>query len=395
MECIDQGGLAFRSIQAKRHRLDFSDVSFLVTKHGMSRTVREIREEWLEHPLQLAEDFAEQYSIDNADVTVDLMTSHWHDAEIVNYYEQQTRKCSPSPSISQRQPSVTVGIAHFNLGQFLPDTLASLAEQSYDNLEVVVIDDGSTDAYSKAEFERMQSLYPQYRFLTQKNVGIGATRNRALELANGKYFLPMDADNIAHPDMVSTLVNAMEANPDLAAVSCYFLAFRDREEIQTGDFSYSYRPIGGPRLLASMLNVYGDGNALFSTERLRLVGGYSTDRDTSWEDWEVFIKLARAGLAIDVVPEFLFYYRHRDDGFSRETNGYRNRQRILRWFESKKSFSDTEMKMLMNLLISLQSRLEEKENDNRAFRKKLTARRYRLVDRAHALVKSVGSLIGF
>src|SRR5262249_53400039 len=160
-------------------------------------------------------------------------------------------------------------------------------------LEVIVIDDGSTDSPSRQAFEEMRSRYPRFRFLRQENAGIGATRNRGLQEARGEYFIPMDADNVARPDMVERFVSAIRRNPDLAAMTCYFLAFRRWEDLLREDFAYAYRPTGGPFVLASVRNVYGDANAIFRTDALRSVGGNETDRDSSWEDWEAFIKLVR------------------------------------------------------------------------------------------------------
>ena len=105
-------------------------------------------------------------------------------------------------------------VPHYNLGLYLPETLASLAEQTYQKLEVMVIDDGSTDKASFQVFEQQQRLYPQFRFLRQANVGLAATRNRALAEARGEYFLPVDSDNIATPHMVERFVAAAGSRPE-------------------------------------------------------------------------------------------------------------------------------------------------------------------------------------
>jgi hypothetical protein len=62
------------------------------------------------------------------------------------------------------------------------------------------------------------------------------------------------------------------------------------------------------------------------------VGGYGEDRDTCFEDLESFLKLRHAGLVVDVLPEVLFYYRHRAGSMSRVTDPYRNQARVLRQF---------------------------------------------------------------
>src|ERR1700722_20327091 len=120
----------------------------------------------------------------------------------------------------------------------------------------------------------------------------------------------MDADNIACPDMIERLLNAIQARPELGAATCYFLAFHDSDDLRRRDYAYAYRPTGGPHVLACLRNVYGDATAIYRTAAFRAVGGYETDRDTSFEDWEAFVKLIHGGYAIDVVPAYLFYYRH-------------------------------------------------------------------------------------
>jgi glycosyltransferase involved in cell wall biosynthesis len=283
---------------------------------------------------------------------------------------------------SPATPLVTVAIAHYNLGTYLPETLASLAAQTYGNLEVLVIDDGSTDPRSREVFAEQERRYPQFRFLRQANAGIGATRNRGLAEARGEFFLPMDADNVACPHMIETLVAAIRRNPDLSAMTCFCLAFEEARDIAAEDFQYAYRPTGGPHVLASLKNVYGDANAILRTEAFRAVGGYETDRDSSWEDLEAFVKLVNAGHKIDTVPEYLFYYRHLETGFSRVTSNYLNQRRVLRQYFHLDRLPTAEGIALWTALVSLQKR-----NDALALR--LASLRYRVADNVHALFARV------
>jgi glycosyltransferase involved in cell wall biosynthesis len=287
-----------------------------------------------------------------------------------------------TPRRSPENPLVTVAIAHYNLGTYLPETLASLAAQTYGNLEVLVIDDGSTDPRSREVFAEQERRYPQFRFLRQANAGIGATRNRGLAEARGEFFLPMDADNVACPHMIETLVAAIRRNPDLSAMTCFCLAFEEARDIAAEDFQYAYRPTGGPHVLASLKNVYGDANAILRTEAFRAVGGYETDRDCSWEDLEAFVKLVNAGHKIDTVPEYLFYYRHLETGFSRVTSNYLNQRRVLRQYFHLDRLPTAEGIALWTALVSLQKR-----NDALALR--LASLRYRVADNVHALFARV------
>lgn len=372
------GGLGFRAIQAKRAGLAFEDVILAVQLDGCSRWERERTERWPSGFAEVEIDFAERFAFENAD------ERETPDAALCEFVRRigWDRPSRERERPEDTSPLVTIAIAHFNLGEFLPDTLASLAAQTYSNLEVVAIDDGSTDSRSLGTFEQMRRRYPQWRFFRQSNAGIGATRNRCLEMACGEFFIPVDADNIARPEMVERFVRAIQRNPHLAAMSCYFLAF---EGATPERFTFANRPTGGPHVLASIRNVYGDANAIFRTAALRELGGYETDRGTSCEDWEAFVKLANAGLGIGVVPDHLFYYRHRPAGFSRRTNWFGNHQRVLRNFTRGRTIAADEAEVLWTALLGFHQRLQELERAP-------TPRRHRLVDRLWRMLGSVPHL---
>ncbi|MCS7045875.1 MAG: glycosyltransferase family 2 protein, partial [Gemmataceae bacterium] len=352
----DRGGLGFRTIQAKQTGQAFLDVRLGVAVFGTTAEQLRHRQQWLYDWRHLALDHAERYSLAHADV---------HFATDCESFMERTGRIAPVTGLPPSPPLVSVCVPYFNLGNYLEETLASVAAQTYPNLEVIVINDGSTDAESAAVFQRMRTTYPQFRYLEQANAGIGATRNRGLHESRGRYFLPVDADNILRPDMVERLVRGLEANAAIAALSCYFLAFSDVAKAGAScparSITYAVKPTGGPRVLGCWQNVYGDASALFRTETLRSIGGFTTDRDTSFEDWETFVRLVNAGFRVDVVPDFLFYYRHREDGFSRTTNGFRNLQRVLRRFAEIERLPAEERRLLWDWLVGSQQRLAELE----------------------------------
>jgi glycosyltransferase involved in cell wall biosynthesis len=338
------GGLAFRTVQARRAGLAFVNVPLVVTLDTCAAWQREQQQLWPTDLEDLAIDHAERYAFEHADMQLVCSSAMKDYVHRLGWTVPTTFEQANDPQIWETlsgrdsivpptaNPLVTIAIPHYNLGHHLPATLDSVVNQTYWNLEIFVIDDGSTDPDSLRVLALLRSRYPQVRFLSQTNSGIGATRNRGLAEAQGSYFLPMDADNIARPDMVERLVTCLELQPHLAAATCYFLAFTNGEPVEPSSFRYAYRPTGGPHTLASIRNIYGDANALFRTAALRSVGGFETDRDTSFEDWEVFVKLIHAGLEVDVLPDHLFYYRHLESGYSRITDSYRNHRRVLRQF---------------------------------------------------------------
>ncbi len=359
IEFPSRGGLGFRAVQAKRAGMAFADTELVVRFDGAAQLDREAAERWPATLDELERDFMERFAFENADAVIDPDDT----AAALGW-----RWSPPPPPLAAVQPQVTIGIAHYNLGAHLPATLASVAAQTYSALDVVVIDDGSTDAASRDTFDRMGREYPAFRFVRQANAGIGATRNRCLELARGEFFLPMDADNVARPDMVERFAVALRRNPQFAAMSCYFLAFDEKFAAPAGDYLFALRPVGGPYAAAAVRNVYGDANSIFRTAAFRAAGGYGTDRGTSCEDWEAFIRLVQAGGKIGVVPDHLFYYRHRAGGFSRVTNWYKNHQRVLRQFAKADHLPPGEAAALWAALVGFQQAAARLADERRAWR---------------------------
>jgi GT2 family glycosyltransferase len=266
----------------------------------------------------------------------------------------------------ESKPLVSLVVPYYNLPDCLPDTLVSLAAQDYPRLEVFVVNDGSTDPHALEVWEQMQAAFPQFQFISQENCGLGAARNTGLALAQGEYFLPVDADNIGRIDMVSQFVRAHESCPHLAAATCFFLAFEETADIEQGKFCYAYRPCGGPYVAAALRNVYGDANAMFRTADLRAVGGFETEKDTTCEDWEAFVKLARQGYQIDVVPEYLFYYRYRPTSMLRTTDAIMNRRRVLRQFFSPAELPEAEQIELWTALAGFDERQQRFQTEMNA-----------------------------
>ncbi len=368
------GGLGFRAIQAKRAGLAFGNVTLSVLLDGAG-VCRRREESRLANVEDLQREYAERYAFENADERL------CPNLGLLAAVRQRGWQAEPEhrDEVGPSTPLVTVCMAHFNHGRFLPEALAALAAQTYANSEVIVIDDGSTDRMSQEVFAREEHKYPQFRFSSQPNAGIGATRNRGLREARGELFVTVDADNIARPDMVERLATALAARPEVSAVTCYFLAFAETADIASGRFLYACRPAAGPHVLGCLRNVYGDANGIVRTEAFRAVGGYETDRGTSFEDWEAYLKLAHAGGRIDVVPDYLFYYRHLPTGFSRTTSPTANYGRVLRQFARLEWLPPEDRESLWSLLAGL-------HEQTRALQAEHQSRRYRIADWVAGLI---------
>jgi len=231
-----------------------------------------------------------------------------------------------------------------------------LAAQTYPRLEVLVIDDGSREPESVAVFEELRDRYPRFRFSCQARAGAAATRNRSLFEARGTYFIPMDADHLACPDMVQRLVARVRANPRLSAVTCYLLTLQ--------------APAG-------LKNVHGP--ALFHTADFRAVGGYDTGPDVPGQEWSGFFKLVNAGRQVDILPEHLFRTNVSEGGESGGPQSFFLLDRALA----------AERVALWTALGRHERRVQELAGENEALRARLGLLRYRIADRLDALCGQV------
>lgn len=226
------------------------------------------------------------------------------------------RPVSPAPSgFPNRTPKVVVGITHYERPKKILDAVLSIIAQTYDNIEIVVVDDGSSKPDTVAVLSQVESLLARVggRLIRQENGYLGAARNTVLRNTTSDYVLFLDDDDVALPTMVETLVKAAITSkapattclnrymPESIRASCI-------ADPQTGDPRPSYLPTGGPLSLACYENVFGSAVALLERSAIDEVGGYTELVDVGFEDYELFIRLAIAGKKIVVCPETLFLY---------------------------------------------------------------------------------------
>jgi glycosyltransferase involved in cell wall biosynthesis len=116
---------------------------------------------------------------------------------------------------SKEQPLVSVLLPAYNAGKFLLPALNSILQQTYSNLEIIVINDGSTDNSLDTIIKITDS---RVTIIHQKNCGKAVALNRALDLLQGEYWLVQDADDLSDSKRVAELLKALEAQTNLAAV---------------------------------------------------------------------------------------------------------------------------------------------------------------------------------
>lgn len=127
------------------------------------------------------------------------------------------------------QPLVSIGLSVYNAGEALRPALRSILNQTYSNWELLLIDDGSTDETSSV-ISAIKD--PRIRYFSDGiNKGLPARLNQAVNLAEGKYFARMDADDISYPERLARQVEFLEKNLDVDLVGTGMAVFRGKGEL--------------------------------------------------------------------------------------------------------------------------------------------------------------------
>lgn len=113
-------------------------------------------------------------------------------------------------------PLVTVYVTNYNYGKYIAQAVDSVLSQNFANYELIIIDDGSTD--NSREIIKRYEGNRKIRIFLQENKGLNATNNIAVRAARGKYVMRLDADDYLDPNALLVMVNALEANSELAMV---------------------------------------------------------------------------------------------------------------------------------------------------------------------------------
>ena len=122
---------------------------------------------------------------------------------------------------------ISVIVPVYNSEAYLENCLNSIIQQTYQNLEIILVNDGSTDG-SDELCKSYAEAHRNVTVLNQKNLGLSAARNSGIRYAQGEYLFFLDADDLLHPSAIKTLVDNATDNRNL--VICDYLEFNNIEE---------------------------------------------------------------------------------------------------------------------------------------------------------------------
>ena len=209
------------------------------------------------------------------------------------------------------KPLISIIIPCYNDAKYIQQAVMSALNQTYSNIEIIVVDDGSNHETKNV----LKALLPKIsRLITQDNKGQSTARNVGIEASSGDYILTLDSDDFFEPSFCEKAIIVLQ-NKDVKIVSCYAnLLFDDGT-------TTLYKPVGGD--INNFLYSNGAlGTALYRKKDWFRFGRYDESMKKGFEDWEFFIRLLSDGGSAHIIQEILYSYRKRQSSTTTIANKY-------------------------------------------------------------------------
>ncbi|MGU8083610.1 glycosyltransferase [Burkholderia pyrrocinia] len=222
-------------------------------------------------------------------------------------------KCARAAKQTSVAALVSILIPHHNLGRYVEETVDNVLESEYSNVELIVVDDASTDCASRDALRRLQARNDnRIRIVwSTQNRGLAATRNLALSHARGEFVLTLDADDLIDGRFVSIGVDALQRNPGVSFVVPQTAYFDDRQNANpaTDVWTQCITFVGEARSSGLIQNRFSTATLMGRTEVLRSLG--YDESLSAYEDWDLYMRAVMARHRFVVTNAVHFYYRRR------------------------------------------------------------------------------------
>lgn len=208
---------------------------------------------------------------------------------------------------------VSVVLPVYNGVRYLRESIESILQQTYDNFELIIINDGSKD--SSQEIINSYSD-PRIRSFEQSNVGLAATLNKGINLAQGSWIARQDQDDVSFPERLAKQIHFMNAHSGYAMVGTAAQIWVD----DTKSDRFHRHPCSDEELRAGLIfyNYFVHSSVMLDKAVVEKIGPYTTDTNRQPpEDYELWSRIARQ-YPVANLPEVLLAYREVGGSMSRD-----------------------------------------------------------------------------
>lgn len=214
-------------------------------------------------------------------------------------------------------PLVTIGIAAYNHQEYVGYTIESVLNQNYKNIELIIINDGSTDNTDKEiskYIDICERTFPSFKYINRQNKGFVPTLNEILDVSKGDYIYMLASDDILKPEMVSKCVEFFEKKPEVEVLIFDIDLIDENNSIIKSNesgiigFGKKFKNLSYINLKRLLEFNYFYGPSIFIKKSVfEKIGKY--DENIGFEDWDFMIRVLMENIKIDYLQESLVLYR--------------------------------------------------------------------------------------
>ena len=188
---------------------------------------------------------------------------------------------------------VTVIIPCYNSGKTLQRTVDSVVNQTFEKIELIIINDGSNDN----ETIKVLKTLKHAKIINQKNNGLAAARNRGFKVSKGNYLVFLDADDWLNKNTISFMLKTIKKYSS-KYVLCSSLLEGDRKGIHSRHYNFF------EQLFINHVHYF----MLIEKNTFYEIGGYDENMKLGYEDWEFNLRLLKNGIKFNKIDKTLFHY---------------------------------------------------------------------------------------
>lgn len=243
--------------------------------------------------------------------------------------------------MKERSPLVSIVIPNYNYERFIAKALDSALSQTYENVEIVVVDDCSSDRSVELISSYISRGEPIHFFQNKSNRGVVDTHNRCIKLSHGEYIVVLSSDDYLHPDFVKEMVEVLDQHPT-AAMAASDIWYVDNEDAITASESFYPKSFFCKGIYQCKVwlftNTFVPSQVLFRRTCIEdeEIGGMFSYLADTFIDTELWYRMC---LKYDFIylKKKLAYYRMHTGSYSKS---YENMKLYLQWYLARKRFGD-------------------------------------------------------
>jgi len=240
-------------------------------------------------------------------------------------------------------PKVSVIIPCYNHGAYLDEAVQSVLDQTFQDYEITIVNDGSTDQDTIKILKNFNR--PKTQVIHTDNQGLPSARNNGIKISKGSYILPLDADDKIGKTYLEDAVQILDTQPDIGIVFCEAEFFGDRiGKWELPD--YSLQDI----LALNMIFCC----AMFRRIDWEEVGGYNPNMIYGNEDWDFWLSLLALDRKVHKIEKVLFFYRFNENSMIQNLGRNRKKQikMLSQGYLNHKPFYETHIGLIFDKILN-------------------------------------------